>query len=106
MNLKHSVTNNGSDFFLNQGAVTVEIYNQLRNTLRNSESKKSIRNQPLIHATKIISTINIRVRNQIHASDVDQRIISLQMAQKRTPRKRKFNRTRKSLKLVCTDRQK
>ena len=45
------------------------------NSLRNRESKKAIRNHPLIHETLIISVMNVMVGNQIHASDVDRRII-------------------------------
>ena len=45
--------------------------------LSSIEMKKAIRNHPLIHATLIISETNVRVGNQIRASDVDQRIFSL-----------------------------
>ena len=72
--------------FLNQDLVTVEVHNQLICTLRKSESKKSIRNHPLIHATLIISTMKVTVGNKMRASDVDLRIISLQIFLNRTLR--------------------
>ena len=46
------------------------------------------------------------VGNQIHASDVDQRIILSQNAQNRTLRIRKFTGIWEGLKLVVTDQQK
>ena len=63
------------DIKKNQGAVTVEVHTQRRNDLKNSKRKKDIRNHPLNHGTLIISVMNVTVRNQILASDVDQRII-------------------------------
>ena len=68
---------------VNQGASTVEAHTQLRNSLSNSESKKDIRNQPLIQSTLIIGVLNATVRNQIHDSDVDQGIILLLMSKTR-----------------------
>ena len=65
----------------NKGTVTVEVHPQLRNDLINIKSKKTIRNHPLIHAIIIISVMNLTIRNQIRASDVDRRIISLQIFQ-------------------------
>ena len=92
--------------FLNQGTVTVEGLTQMINDLRNSESKKGIWNHTLIHATLIISVMSATVRNQIRASDVDRMIISSQIFQNHTLQIRKFTVTRKSLKIVRTDRQK
>ena len=65
---------------LNKGAFTVDVHTQMRNFLSNSERKKALRNQPLIHATLIISVMNITVRNQICVSDVDRRITLLQIS--------------------------
>ena len=56
--------------FLNQGAVTVESHNQLRNYLSNRESKKAIRNHPSIHTIIIIRAMHLMIGNQIRASDV------------------------------------
>ena len=61
---------------LNQGAVTVEFHNQLKNAFNNREKERSIRNHPSIHATLIISVLNVTVGNQICVSDMDWRIIS------------------------------
>ena len=69
----------------------------------NRETIKKIRNQPSIHATLIISILNIMVIDQILTSDVDWRIISSQIVRNRTLRIKKFTGTRKSLKLVRTD---
>ena len=63
--------------FLSQGAVTVEVKTKLWNALINIEGKRYLTSHPSIHATLIISVNNVKVGNQIHASDVDQRIISL-----------------------------
>ena len=63
------------EILLNQGSFTVEVHTQLRNALRNSERKNSIRNHPLIHATLIISVMNVTVGNQIHASDVEDHFV-------------------------------
>ena len=65
--------------FLNQGAVTTEVYTQLRNALSNTERKNAIINQASIHATIIISVMNVTSGNRIHDSDVDWRTISLQI---------------------------
>ena len=62
----------------------MEVHNQLRNDLSNRERKMAIRNHASIHATIIISVMNITVGNQINASDVYQRIISSQIYQKLT----------------------
>ena len=66
-------------FFLNQGAVTVEAHTQLKNTLSNRERIKEKINHHSICATLTISVNNVMVRNQIRASDVYWRIVSLQM---------------------------
>ena len=86
-----------------QDAVTMEIHTQPRNDLSSSERKKAMRNYPLIHATIIISVMNVIVRNQILALDVDQRIILSKSFQNQTPQIRKFTGTRKILKLMRTD---
>ena len=78
---------------LNKGAVTDDIHNQLRNDLRNMESKRAIRNRPSIHATLIINIMNVTVRNQIRSSDVDHRIIPLQIVRNWTLWERKFTGT-------------
>ena len=67
LDLENSVRNNEREIFLNQGAVTVVVYNQLRNTLSKSKSKKAIINHPLIHATLMISVLDVTVGNQIRA---------------------------------------
>ena len=64
---------------LNQDAVTVEFHTQLINYLSNREREMSIRNQPSIHATLMISVLNLTVGNQIRASDVDRSRISSQI---------------------------
>ena len=64
---------------LNQSAFNVEGHTQLKNALNNSETNNTIRKHPLIHATPIISVMNITVRNQILTLDVDWRIILLQI---------------------------
>ena len=71
---------------INQDAVTVEFHTQLINYLSNRERKRSIRNQPSIHATLMISVLNLTVGNQISASDVDRRRISSQIVQNWTVR--------------------
>ena len=86
--------------FLNQGAVNVEVHTQMRNTLSISEMKKAIRNHLLFNAILIIHVINTMNGTQIHASDVDQRIISSQIVQKQTIWIRKFTGTWKNLKLM------
>ena len=60
-------------------------------------------NHPFIHGTLIISITNITAENQILASDVDRRIISLQILRNQILQIRKFTGTQKSLKLVRTD---
>ena len=92
--------------FPNQGGGTLEVHTQLRNPLNKSESEKAIINHPLIHRTLIISVMNAMVRNQLRASDVDWRIILLQVVQNRTLRIIKSTGTWKSLKLVYTDQRK
>ena len=92
------------NFFLNQGAVNVEFRTQNRDYLGNIESIRAIRNHPSIHTTLIISIINVMVRNQICASDVDRRIISSRFFQNQTLRIRKLTGTPKILQLVRTDR--
>ena len=103
LNLENSVRNNERDFFLNQGAVTVEVHTQLRDALNNTERRKATRKHLSIHATLIISVLNVMVGNPILASDVDRRIISLQIFQNQTIMIRKFTGTRKRLKPVHTD---
>ena len=88
---------------LNKGALTVEVHTQLINYLNNSKSKNAIIKHPLIHATLIISVMNATVVNQICASDVDRRIISLIIFRNWTLRIKKFTGTRKILKLVRID---
>ena len=87
---------------LNQGAVTVEVHTQLINDSKTRERKKAIINHPLIHATLIISAMNITVGNQIRASDMDGRIILFRIVPKQTLRIRNLTGTRISLKLLPT----
>ena len=54
----------GEEIFFNQGVVTVKVHNQLINAFRNSKSKKYIRNHILIHATLVISVMNVMVRKK------------------------------------------
>ena len=80
---KHHVTVAGNNQPINQpnqGAVTVEVHTQLIHTLNGSKIKKAIRNHPLIHATLIISLMNVTIGKQICDSYVNQRIISLQIS--------------------------
>ena len=93
----------GQQIFLNQSTVTVDICTQMINALSNREKKNAVINQPFIHATIIISVMNKTVRNQVCASDVDWRIILLQIVQNRTLRIKKFTGTRKIFKIVRTD---
>ena len=88
--------------FLNEGAVTVDGHKQLKNDLTTRERIRAIRNHPSINATLIISVLNVMVGNQIRASDVDWRIISLQIFQNQTLQIRNFTGTHKSLKLLRT----
>ena len=67
--------------FLNQGAVTVEVHTQLINDLNNNKREKSKRNHSSIHATLIISILNVTARNQIYPSYVDWRTTSLKIVQ-------------------------
>ena len=83
----------GEKTFLNQGALTVEVHPQLRYALIKSKMEEDIRNHRLIHATLIISKINVMVGNQMHASDVDRRIILLKIVQNRTLRIMNFTGT-------------
>ena len=69
-------------FLFNQGAGTVEVHTQLINGLSRRERKMAIRNNPSIHTTLMISIMNVTVGNQICASDVDWRMISLKIVQK------------------------
>ena len=55
----------------------MEVHTQLRNDLNNNEIKKAIRNHPLIHATIIISVMDVTVQKCFCASDVDRKIILL-----------------------------
>ena len=89
--------------FLNQGAVTVEVHTQMRDYSSNSERINDIINHPLIHATLIKIVLNVTVGDQINASDVDCRIISLKIFSSRKLWIRNFTGTRKSLKLAHTD---
>ena len=88
--------------FLHQGAVTVENYT-LKKSLRNRKRTRSIRNHLSINTTIIISVLNLTIRNQIHASDVDRGITSSQIVQNWSLRKIKFTETRKILRLMHTD---
>ena len=100
MDLENSVRNTKRDFFLNQGAVTVEDHTQLKNNLSNSESIRSIRHDPSTNATIIMSALNVKVGSHILSSDVYHRITSHKIVQNWTIRKQKFTGTQKSLKLV------
>ena len=60
--------------FINKGAVVVEDHAKLKNGLSNKEKMWVIRNHPYIHATLIISVLNVTVGIQIRASDVYRRI--------------------------------
>ena len=80
----------------------MEVHTQLKNDLNNRKSKKAIRNHLLIDGAIIISVMNIIVGNQIRASNVYRRIISLQIVRNWTLGMIKFTGTRKSLKLVRT----
>ena len=84
----------------------MDVHTQLKNDLNNKEKITEIRNNPSIHKTIIIIALNLTVENKIRASDVDWKIISLQMVQNWTLRMREFTGTRKALKPVCTDRRK
>ena len=84
----------------------MEVHTQMRNNLRNSKIIRDIRNHPSIYTTLIISVLNVMVGKQIHASDVDQRIILSKNAQNRTLRIRKFTGIWEGLKLVVTYQQK
>ena len=106
MNLDNSVGNNKRALFLNQGRVTVEVHTQPKKALSNSKRKNATRNHPLIHATIIISVTNVMNGNQICASYVDWRIISLRIDQNPTPWIRNFVGTQKILKIVHTDQRK
>ena len=64
-----------------QGAVTVENHVELKIDLNNRESIRTIRNHHSTHATLTISALKGTVGNNVRASDVDQRIISLQIHQ-------------------------
>ena len=78
----------------------------MKNVLSNIERIKKIRNHTSIHVTLIISVLNVTAGNQIRDSDVDQRIISLQIFRNWTFWKRNFTGTLKRIKLVRTDQQK
>ena len=92
LNLDNSVRNNERTSFLNQGAVTVEVHSEMKNYSSNREIIRSIRNHPSINATLIISVLNVMVGNQIRASDVDKRIISLKIPQKLDTSDKKVHR--------------
>ena len=78
LNLENSVKISRENILFNQGEVTVEVFTQLINDLRNRESKRAIRKNLSIYATLIISVINGTVLNQILTSNIDRRIISSQ----------------------------
>ena len=84
----------------------MDVKTQLKNDLSKRERIRAIINHPSIHVTLIISVLNITVGSQICALDVDRRISSSQIFLKRTLRIRNFTGTRKSLKLMRTDRKK
>ena len=89
--------------FLNQGTVTVEVHTKLIMFSKQNDRKKAIRNYPSIHTTLIISLINVTVRNQIPDSDVNRRIILLQIFRNRKLRMINFTGRWKCLKLARTD---
>ena len=76
----------------------MEYHTQLKSSLSNRKTIKAIINQPSTHATLIIGILNIMARNQILTSNVDWRIISLQIVRNRTLQIRKLTGTWKSLK--------
>ena len=91
------------EILINQGTITVDVHNRLRNALNNRESKKDKKNHHSIHTTLIISVMYGMVRNKRRDSDVDWRIISLQIFRNHTLQIIQFTVTRKSLKSVHTD---
>ena len=52
-----------AQIFLNKGAVTVDISTQLKHALSNRERIMAIINYPSIHATLIISVLNVTAGN-------------------------------------------
>ena len=79
---------------------------QMKSCSRNGEMIRGKINHSLIHENLIISALNIIVGNQIHSSDVDQRITSSYFSRNWILTKRKLIGTRKILKLVRTYQQK
>ena len=77
LNLDNSVRNNEREKNRNQGTFAVEFHTQPGNYLSNRKEKMNIRNHPSIHATLIISLMEVMAGNQIRASDVDRRTILL-----------------------------
>ena len=77
--MENSARNNERNFFIDQGAVSIEVRTQLKNALGNRERLRGIVNHPSIYATLIIGVLEVKVRNQIHASRVDWRITPLQI---------------------------
>ena len=71
--------------------------------LKKQKKDKAIRNHLSINTTIIISVLNLTIRNQIHASDVDRGITSSQIVQNWSLRKIKFTETHKILRLMHTD---
>ena len=86
--------------FINQGTVTVENLTQPKNVLGNIQRIRDIINHPSIHVTLIISVMNVMAGDQICASDVDWRIISLHIFQNQKLQIINFTGTYKSIKLV------
>ena len=76
--LENSVRATERAIFINKVAVTVEDHTQLKNSLRNIEIIRVIRNSVhnSIYATLIVIVLNVMVGNQICALDVDQSITS------------------------------
>ena len=70
---------------------------------RQQINKKDIRNHPSICANIIITVIKVMVGNQIHATDLDQSIISPKNFQKPDTSDKKVNGNTESLKLVRAD---
>ena len=97
MNLDNSVRTIERENF----PATVEVRTELKNALISSKMEKSIMNHSLIHATLILSVMSIKVRNQIHDSDVDRRIVSSQNFRNWKLQIGKITETQKRLKLVC-----
>ena len=82
MNLENLLINTNRAIFLNQGAVPVEYHTQLKHYLGSRESERAILNHPSKQTILIIIVLNVTVENQMHASDVDHRISSMEFPNK------------------------